>query len=98
MSPKEERHACEIQIPFPSAKEADIAYNSLRVDISREPRKDQMSKELTVSDNILNVHFTATEARFLRTAVSSFFDFLNLVVKTMEEFGPPFERSSTPDG
>lgn len=45
----------EIQIPFPSAKEADIAYNSLRVDISREPRKDQMSKELTVSENILNV-------------------------------------------
>lgn len=82
-----------MQIPFPSAREAEIAYNSLRVDISREPRKDQMSKTLTVSENVLSVHFTATEARFLRTAVSSFFDFLTLVVRTMDEFGPPVEKT-----
>ena len=33
--------------------------------------------------------FTATEARLLRVAVGSFFDFLILVINTMKEFGPP---------
>ncbi|KAJ8046835.1 EKC/KEOPS complex subunit LAGE3 [Holothuria leucospilota] len=81
----------EMKIPFPSDREAEIAYNSLRVD--KEPRKSQITKELNLDGNVLLVNFTATEARFLRVAVGSFFDLLNLVVKTMEEFGPPLERT-----
>ena len=32
--------------------------------------------------------FQATEMRFLRTAVSSYIDFLQLTTQTMIEFGP----------
>ena len=37
--------------PFPSAEEANIAFNSLRVD--PEPRKSLVSKQLSVDENQL---------------------------------------------
>ncbi|XP_061119090.1 L antigen family member 3-like [Conger conger] len=74
-------------VPFPSAREANIALQSLLPD--REPRKGGISKELSVSDNAMSVKWTADEARILRVSVGSFLDHLALVLETMEEFGPP---------
>ncbi|XP_038069474.1 EKC/KEOPS complex subunit LAGE3-like [Patiria miniata] len=83
------KHECDLSIPFPSAREAEIAYNTLRVD--KEPRKE-ITKELQLVENTLKVRFTATEARLLRVAVGSFMDYLNLTIQTMEHFGPPMKR------
>ncbi|XP_072050901.1 EKC/KEOPS complex subunit LAGE3-like isoform X2 [Amphiura filiformis] len=78
----------DLKIPFPSAREAEIAYNSLRVD--RDPRKD-VEKTISVNDNILQVHFKANKTKFLRSAVGNFLDLVHLVMQTVEEFGPPME-------
>ncbi|XP_022109054.1 EKC/KEOPS complex subunit LAGE3-like [Acanthaster planci] len=83
------KHECDLSIPFPSAKEAEIAYNTLKVD--KEPRKE-VTKELQLHENTLKARFTATEARLLRVAVGSFMDYLNLTIQTMEHFGPPMKR------
>ncbi|KAI8789655.1 EKC/KEOPS complex subunit LAGE3 [Biomphalaria glabrata] len=79
--------SADIQIPFPSDHEAEIAYGSLSVD--KEPKRGGVSKTMTFSHNVLNVHFQAQEARMLRVSINSFFEHLKLVVETMERFGPP---------
>ncbi|XP_071960035.1 EKC/KEOPS complex subunit LAGE3-like [Antedon mediterranea] len=78
---------CNISVPFGTSREAEIAYQSLNVD--KEPRKGEVTKELAYTDNVLTVVFTASQARLLRVAVNSFMDHLNLVVQTVECFGPP---------
>ncbi|XP_048348236.1 EKC/KEOPS complex subunit LAGE3 [Sphaerodactylus townsendi] len=79
--------AFELNIPFPSLLLARIALGSLSPD--PEPRKGGISKELSVTENVLHVRWKAEEARILRVSVSSFLDHLSLVVETMELFGPP---------
>lgn len=79
-----------LSIPFPSSKEAEIAYHSLRVDV--EPSRGGAKKVLSVEENTLCVKIVAKEARQLRVSVNSFFDLLILVVKTLERFGPPLNR------
>ncbi|XP_012670016.2 L antigen family member 3-like [Clupea harengus] len=76
-----------LDVPFPSEREASIALNSLSPD--REPRKGGITKELVAVGNVLSVRWTADEARVLRVSVGSFLDHLALVLETMEAFGPP---------
>ncbi|XP_062339841.1 L antigen family member 3-like [Osmerus eperlanus] len=76
-----------LDVPFPSAREASIALQSLSPD--REPRKGGISKQLEVSESTLSVRWTADEARILRVSVGSFLDHLSLVIETMDAFGPP---------
>eukprot|EP00062_Callorhinchus_milii_P028041 gi/632992097/ref/XP_007884921.1/ PREDICTED: EKC/KEOPS complex subunit LAGE3 [Callorhinchus milii] len=79
-----------LNVPFPSALEAQIAHGSLMPDA--EPRKGGISKELRVTGNCLNVHWEADEARILRVSISTFLDLLALVLETMDRFGPPVPR------
>ncbi|XP_076237172.1 EKC/KEOPS complex subunit LAGE3-like [Calliopsis andreniformis] len=74
-------------IPFPSAREAEIAYQVLRVD--KEPSRSSVSKSITLDNNLLQVLFSGSEARKVRVALTSFFDSLILVTETMQQFGPP---------
>nr|XP_034183181.1 EKC/KEOPS complex subunit LAGE3 [Osmia lignaria] len=76
-----------LSIPFPSAREAEIAYQVLRVD--QEPSRGGSTKDLTLKNNILQVLISGTEARKVRVALTSFFDSLILVTETMQQFGPP---------
>uniref|UniRef100_A0A3B3QEJ3 L antigen family member 3 n=1 Tax=Paramormyrops kingsleyae TaxID=1676925 RepID=A0A3B3QEJ3_9TELE len=76
-----------LNVPFPSEREASIALGSLAPD--SEPRKGGISKEMCTAGNILNVKWSADEARILRVSVGSFLDHLALVLETMLEFGPP---------
>lgn len=76
--------AC-VRVPFPSEREAQIVFNSLRVD--PEPRRSMCSKELTLDASVLQVDFCAKEARQLRVALHSFFELLLLATSTMERFG-----------
>jgi len=76
-----------VVLPFHSAKEAEIAYNTLRVD--KEPPRGGCVKSLSTDGAQLRVTFTASEPRKLRVAVNSFFDLMTLVVETIHQFGPP---------
>ena len=73
-----------LEIPFPTARHAEIAYNSLRVD--GEPKRSGLKKVLTLNGDRLEVNFACAEARTLRVSVNSFFDLLILVTKTMDQF------------
>ncbi|XP_023217870.1 EKC/KEOPS complex subunit LAGE3-like isoform X2 [Centruroides sculpturatus] len=75
----------ELSVPFPSGHEAEIAYNSLRVD--SEPLRGGVKKNFILEKNLLKVTFKAKEARQLRVSVNSFMDFLSLVIDTMDRFG-----------
>uniref|UniRef100_UPI00398E8BE8 L antigen family member 3-like n=1 Tax=Pristiophorus japonicus TaxID=55135 RepID=UPI00398E8BE8 len=79
-----------LSVPFPSVLEAQIAHGSLSPDA--EPRKGGITRELSVTGCVLQVHWEADEARILRVSVSSFLDHLALVLQTMDRFGPPVPR------
>lgn len=74
-------------IPFPTPREAEVAYQVLRVD--EEPSRSSISKNITLDNNLLKVLITGTEARKVRVALTAFFDSLILVTETMRQFGPP---------
>ncbi|XP_074067631.1 EKC/KEOPS complex subunit LAGE3-like [Macrotis lagotis] len=76
-----------LSVPFPSPMEAEIACRSL--DPDPEPRRNGVQRELTVIGNKLVLHWRAEEARFFRVSVTTFLDYLTLVLQTMERFGPP---------
>ncbi|CAB0029314.1 unnamed protein product [Trichogramma brassicae] len=77
----------DLSIPFPTPREADVAYQTLRVD--SEPSRSGVVKTLNLESNFLKVNFTGTEARKVRVALTAFFDSLLLVTETMNEFGKP---------
>ncbi|XP_020296467.1 EKC/KEOPS complex subunit LAGE3 [Pseudomyrmex gracilis] len=76
-----------LSIPFPSSREAEVAYQVLRVD--KEPSRSGVNKKLTLNKNLLEFSFSGKEARKVRVGLTSFFDSLLLVTETMEKFGPP---------
>jgi len=77
----------DLEIPFPSHREAEIAYGTLSVD--KEPKRGGVQRTFTIDGNIMHVHFEAQEARTLRVSINSFFEHVNLVCQTMQSFGPP---------
>jgi len=77
----------DLEIPFPSAREAEIALGTLSVD--KEPKRSGVQKYLSVKEDVMHIHFEAQEARTLRVSINSFFEHVNLVCETMKMFGPP---------
>ena len=90
----------EFSIPFPSQMEAEVAYNSLRVEV--EPSRSEQNKDtetnvlfsrskvtrvLKTEGNCLKVTFTAIEMRNLGVSVGGFFEHLILVTETIRQFG-----------
>jgi len=75
----------EFSIPFPSQAEAEVAYNSLRVEV--EPSRSKVTRVLKTEGNCLKAAFTATELRNLRVSVGGFFEHLILVTETIRQFG-----------
>lgn len=74
-------------MPFASPAEAEVAFNSLRVD--KEPiRGGASSRVFSLKDQILVVDLEADDAKSLRVSVSSLMDLLILVIKTIQRFGP----------
>jgi hypothetical protein len=46
-------HQCELRIPFPNEKLANIAFTTMSVD--KEPKRSHVKKQLKVEDNVLLV-------------------------------------------
>jgi EKC/KEOPS complex subunit PCC1/LAGE3 len=75
-----------INLPFPSLKRAEAALGSLSVDKELSP--DSISRTFKVNQETkdLEVTFYAVNTRYLRIALSSFFDMAKVVIETIEEF------------
>ncbi|CAB9523156.1 Transcription factor Pcc1 [Seminavis robusta] len=82
-------YAARIDLTFPDNELAEKAIQVLQVD--KEPG-DRVVKAFSIvqeeSVAVLRVELKATEAKMLRVAVSSFYDFVQVVLKTMQEFDP----------
>eukprot|EP00533_Pseudo-nitzschia_delicatissima_P015634 CAMPEP_0197274080 /NCGR_PEP_ID=MMETSP1432-20130617/12175_1 /TAXON_ID=44447 /ORGANISM="Pseudo-nitzschia delicatissima, Strain UNC1205" /LENGTH=111 /DNA_ID=CAMNT_0042739835 /DNA_START=62 /DNA_END=397 /DNA_ORIENTATION=- len=91
-------HVCEIDITFPTDLQAEQALQILQVD--KEPT-DRVSKSFQLvredviidsesggKDSIcrLRVRFESKELKMVRVGVSSFYDYLKVVLKTLQEF------------
>uniref|UniRef100_A0A1Q3G2M4 L antigen family member 3 n=1 Tax=Culex tarsalis TaxID=7177 RepID=A0A1Q3G2M4_CULTA len=75
-----------LKIPFPTRREAEIAYDVLRVDA--EPKRSFIEKTLKLEDNHLLVEFRGEQAKNVRVGVGSFFESLILCCETIDQFGP----------
>lgn len=75
-----------LTIPFPTAREATIAFEVLKVD--KEISKNATAS-YSVEDSSLKIDVTGTDARKVRVEVTSILESLLLVMKTLEKFGPP---------
>lgn len=73
-----------MRVPFPTEREAEIVYNTLRVD--PEPKRSQLVRSLILDGNDLCVTFACDEPTTMRVSVGSFFDLLTLSVKTIQRF------------
>ncbi|XP_055621510.1 EKC/KEOPS complex subunit Lage3 isoform X2 [Toxorhynchites rutilus septentrionalis] len=74
-------------IPFPNKREAQIAFDVLRIDT--EPKRSFIEKSLKLEDdNHLLVTFGG-QAKHVRVGVTSFFESLILCCETLAQFGPP---------
>ena len=78
-------YSMEVRIPFPSEREAGIAFNSLRVEV--EPGRSKVRRELTLQGAGLTAQFKAEELRNLRVAVTNFFEHVILATETIRQFG-----------
>ena len=76
---------CELDFPLASARHANIIYNTVRID--KEPKKTFQRTE-TVHDNVLHVRFESEEAKFIRVAVESYIEKINLILQTIQRFDP----------
>ena len=61
-----------------------LSFIFFRVD--PEPPRSNMKKEMRVENTDLVVDFQCNEAKTMRVSVNSFFDLLNLVVQTIDQF------------
>lgn len=75
-----------LTIPFPSRREAEIAFDVLRIDT--EPKRSFIEKSLKLIDNQLVVEFNGEQAKNVRVGVTSFFESLILCCETLNQFGP----------
>jgi EKC/KEOPS complex subunit PCC1/LAGE3 len=76
---------CELRFPLATTRHAQIVHNTVRID--KEPKKTVQRIE-TVDNNILNVRFEAEEAKFIRVAVESYIEKINLILRTIQRFDP----------
>lgn len=77
----------ELRIPFGCGREAEIVYNSLRVEV--EPARSKVSRVLEVEGATLVAKLRAEEARSLRVSLNSLLEHIILATETIRQFGPP---------
>lgn len=75
----------EVVVPFPSGREAEVAYNSLRVEV--EPGRGRVARTLALQGSSLKASFAAEELKNLRVSVGNFFEHVVLVTETIRQFG-----------
>jgi len=74
-----------VRIPFLSPEHALIARNVINVDKERQP--NAVKRNLTVEGEILVASFSTLTVRLARLTVNGFLENVDLVVRTLAEFG-----------
>ncbi|KAH9846684.1 CTAG/Pcc1 family [Lenzites betulinus] len=80
-----------MRIPFASEKHANIAKQV--IDVDRELQPEVVKRSLTVEENILVATFTTLTVRLARLTSNAFLENVDLVVRTIGEFGEDAERA-----
>ncbi|KAK1231583.1 hypothetical protein PQX77_005317 [Marasmius sp. AFHP31] len=83
-------HTVSVQIPFSSEKHALIAKRSIEVD--PELQAHAVKRTITVEGNMLHGEFTTLTIRLARLTVNAFLENVDLVVRTIAEFGQEAEQ------
>ncbi|RPD60114.1 transcription factor Pcc1, partial [Lentinus tigrinus ALCF2SS1-7] len=83
-----------MRIPFASHKHANIAKQVIEVD--RELQPDVVKRTLAVEGNELIATFTTLTVRLARLTSNAFLENVDLVVRTIGEFGEDAERAREP--
>jgi len=84
-------HSVTIRIPFASSDHASIAKQAIEVDKELQPHA--VKRVLTTEDIILVATFTCQTVRLTRLVANSFFENVDLVIRTLGEFGEDAEES-----
>eukprot|EP00051_Salpingoeca_urceolata_P012449 m.154322 g.154322 ORF g.154322 m.154322 type:complete len:89 (+) comp17495_c0_seq4:1539-1805(+) len=77
-------HHFRCSVPFPTARHARIACDTLAVDPEANPRT--AARSVTVSDTVVSFELRAAELKVLRVVLRTFFEHLVLCVETMQRF------------
>ncbi|KAI0064974.1 Pcc1-domain-containing protein [Artomyces pyxidatus] len=85
-----EWHTITVRIPFANAKHAATAKQVIEVD--RELQPQAVRRVLSLEDNILVATFTTLTVRLARLVLNAFLENVDLVVRTISEFGEESER------
>ncbi|KAG9314982.1 transcription factor Pcc1-domain-containing protein [Chiua virens] len=89
-------HTVTVRIPFTNNQHATIAKQVIDVDV--ELQKDAVKRTLTVEGDELIATFQTLTIRLARLTVNGFLENVDLVIRTMSEFGKQAghsERSKT---
>jgi len=81
-----------VEIPFASAKHASIAKQAIEVDAELSPQA--VKRELSVNDNKLIATFHTLTVRLARLTLNAFLENVDLVVRTINQFGAEAEKRS----
>ncbi|KZP07675.1 Pcc1-domain-containing protein [Athelia psychrophila] len=83
-------HTVTVRIPFASGEHATIAKQAIEVDAELQPQAVQ--RILAVEDDNLVATFKTLTVRLARLTVNGFLENVDLVVRTLEEFGEDAKR------
>ncbi|KAH7927919.1 transcription factor Pcc1 [Leucogyrophana mollusca] len=81
-----------VRIPFATQKHAMIAKQVIEVD--SELQRHGVKRTLTVEGDDLLVTFTTLTIRLARLTINGFLENIDLVIRTISEFGDEAERQS----
>ncbi|KAJ3571104.1 hypothetical protein NP233_g3979 [Leucocoprinus birnbaumii] len=83
-------HTVTVEVPFVSPKHASIAKQV--IDVDKELQPQAVKRELTVDGNKLVAKFDTLTVRLARLTVNAFLENVDLVVRTLENFGEDAEN------
>ncbi|TCD61121.1 hypothetical protein EIP91_009017 [Steccherinum ochraceum] len=83
-------HKVTVRVPFASAKHASIAKQVIEVDKELQPQV--VVRTIDVEGEELVATFTTLTIRLARLASNAFLENVDLVVRTIQEFGEDAER------
>lgn len=89
-----EWHKISVRVPFANSKHADIAKQVIEVD--RELQPQAVKRELTVEGDVLVASFSTLTVRLARLSLNSFLENVDLVVRTISQFGDDAEHCPMP--
>lgn len=77
-------HIVTVKIPFENERQAGIAKNSISVDPVL--KKDEISVDFSLSDNVLLCKFAGVSDRVIRVAICNCLDNVKTIIETIDVF------------